>query len=77
MADSPQVEHVERLSTWEWLSEGPIGAGDYLDPVQLCPINYLDFFNNPRLVTSGHFIPLDRGGRHIPSNTFLTLKISK
>jgi hypothetical protein len=76
MADAPDVEGIEKLKTWEWLSEGPIGTGEYLDPVQLVPINFNDFFDNPRLVTSGHFVPLDRGGRHLPHNTFLTLKIS-
>jgi hypothetical protein len=26
---------------------------------------------HPRSIESGHLIPLDRGGKHIPENTFL------
>jgi hypothetical protein len=76
MAGAPPVEDLKRLTSWEWLSEGPIGDGSYLDPIQLSPIHFPDFFEHPRNVTSGHFVPLDRGGRHVPNNTFLTLKIS-
>jgi hypothetical protein len=76
MSGAPPIEDVESLQTWQWLSEGPIGDGGYLDPVQLISIDFNEFFDNPRLVTSGHFVPLDRGGRHKPHNTFLTLKIS-
>jgi hypothetical protein len=47
--------------------------GAYLDPIQLIPIDFETFLSNRTFVQSGHLIPLDRGGRHIPSNTFLML----
>ena len=76
MHGAPSVGDGINLGAWEWLAEGAIGRGDYLDPVQLVLIDFNDFLDNPRLVTSGHYIPLNRGGRHVWRNTFLTLKIS-
>ncbi len=76
MHEAPPVPSVGLLSSWEWLTEGAIGDGQYLDPIQLVPIRFPDFNADRRSVTSGHFYPLNRGGRHVPSNTFLTLKVS-
>ncbi len=77
MAGFPRIEKRELLNTWNWLNNGHrINEGDYLDPIQLVPIGFSDFFENPRQVTSGHIYPLDRGGKHVPDNTFLTLAIS-
>jgi len=44
-----------------------------LDPIQLIPISLVEFIRDPKLVQSGHLVPLDRDGKHIPSNTFLML----
>jgi hypothetical protein len=76
MHNAPPVVNSSALNTWRWLLEGPFGTGEYLDPVQLIPIDFQRFFAEPRIVTSGHLVPLDRGGRHEPHNTFLTLKTS-
>jgi hypothetical protein len=37
------------------------------------PISLNSFIAEPRSVQSGHLIPLDREGRHVPDNTFLML----
>ena len=77
MTGFPRIGHAHHLESWQWLTDGKmINQGDYLDPIQLIPIDFLSFLNQPRLITSGHIFPLDRGGRHEPSNTFLTLAIS-
>lgn len=77
MEGFPVVPERSRLNSWAWLTdEKEINNGDYLDPIQLVPIRFRDFFENPRQVTSGHIFPLDRGGKHVPENTFLTLAIS-
>ncbi len=76
MRGAPCVVDGDALNSWGWLLEGSFGDGEYLDPVKLIPINFDEFFATPRLVTSGHLVPLDRGGRHQPHNTFLTLKES-
>lgn len=73
----PALKERAKLDAWSWLTDDhPINRGDFLDPIQLVPIKFSDFFQNPREVTSGHIFPLDRGGKHVPSNTFLTLAIS-
>lgn len=76
MRGAPPVVDGESLNSWAWLLRGRFGEGAYLDPIQLMPIEFDDFFASPRIVTSGHHEPLDRGGRHEPGNTFLTLKES-
>jgi hypothetical protein len=77
MKGFPELPSSSLLSTWTWLMDGePINAGSYLDPIKLIPIEFGEFIQTPRQVTSGHNFPLDRGGKHIPSNTFLTLAIS-
>lgn len=76
MKSAPTVPGIAQLATWEWLTEGAIGRGDYLDPIQLVPITFKEFYENPTTVTSGHFLPLNRDGKHVPNNTFLTLKVS-
>jgi hypothetical protein len=77
MGGFPSIRNKELLDSWSWLNNGRrVNQGDYLDPIQLIPIGFRDFFENPRQVTSGHIYPLDRGGKHVPDNTFLTLAIS-
>lgn len=56
-----------------WLVEHEVAPGQYFDPVQLTPIKFSEFIADPRAVQSGHLNPLDRGGRHVPDNTFLML----
>ncbi|WP_310481476.1 hypothetical protein [Chamaesiphon sp. VAR_48_metabat_403] len=56
-----------------WLLEHKVDPGKYSDPIQLDPINFNDFIESPRSIQSGHIFPLDRGGVHHPSNTFLML----
>lgn len=74
MADAPQTEATAVLNLFHpWLVEQPVTPGTYFDPVQLDPISFTDFVNDRRLVQSGHLRPLDRDGKHEPSNTFLML----
>lgn len=56
-----------------WLIEHPVIPGVYVDPIQLIPISFNEFSEDRRIVQSGHLHPLDRGGKHHPSNTFLML----
>lgn len=76
MQNAPAVSDAEALNSWDWLLEGTFGTGEYLDPIRLVPIDFLEVFATPRMVTSGHLIPLDRGGKHEPHDTFLTLRES-
>lgn len=74
MADAPQsaLFSAGRLFT-PWLIEHEVTPGTYLDPVQVIPISFKEFIDEPRSVQSGHLIPLDREGTHVPDNTFLML----
>jgi len=76
MKDAPTLPKDDLRDTFQWLLGHPLESGRYLDPIQLTPISLEDFIADPRLIQSGHFIPLDRGGRHEPSNAFLMLKQS-
>lgn len=73
MSNAPVLPRSEIQECFHWLVGHDIQPGAYRDPIQLCPIDLLEFANNPRLVQSGHLNPLDRGGRHIYENTFLML----
>jgi hypothetical protein len=35
------------------------------------PVDFFEVVAEPRNITSGHIYPLDRGGKHVPENTFL------
>ncbi|PSV05929.1 hypothetical protein [Photobacterium leiognathi] len=74
MANGPDVSdyNIEQVFT-PWLIENPIKKGLYVDPVQLDVIDFNNFIEEPRTLQSGHIYPLDRGGVHHPSNTFLML----
>ena len=61
---------------YEWLTGHAIGPGHFRDPIQLVSVRLADVIDYPRLITSGHLTPLDRGGRHLPENTSLMLKVS-
>lgn len=74
MTAAPEVELPDLRSAFVWLLGHEVVPGNYLDPITLEPISFLEFFETPTSVTSGHLLPLDRGGRHVPANTFLQLK---
>lgn len=63
-------------SAFRWLLGHDVIPGHFKDPIQRIDIDFDKVCENPRLITSGHMVPLDRGGRHIPSNTSLLLKVS-
>lgn len=73
MANAPKVPSVKFASAFEWLLDHKVAPGMYLDPVQIIPIDFRMFVSDLRTVQSGHLIPLDRGGKHVPENTFLML----
>ena len=73
MDNAPSVPCDGFSHAWAWLTDHEIVSGAYRDPIQLVPIDLNKFVENRRWVESGHLIPLDRGGRHIPSNSFLMI----
>lgn len=73
MEGAPELPREDLKTCFEWLVGHEIGPGLYQDPIQLIPISLPKFLENPRDVTSGHLIPLDRGGKHVPSNAYLML----
>lgn len=73
MEDAPTLPKDSIQNIFEWLIEHDIGAGNYLDPIQLTPISLKEVMTNARIIQSGHIYPLDRGGVHEPSNAFLML----
>ncbi|MDZ8106579.1 MAG: hypothetical protein RM338_13305 [Nostoc sp. DedQUE12a] len=79
MAGAPSLPVNSIQESFIWLLDHPIEPGMYLDPIQLIPIEFPQFINNPKYrksIQSGHLIPLKRGGRHKPDNTFLMLERS-
>jgi hypothetical protein len=75
MAGAPAVPPaVSEAMTW--LVGHPVSPGEFLDPIQKVPVELSEIAGSPRLITSGHLLPLDRGGRHLPDNTSLLLKKS-
>lgn len=73
MTDAPPLPEGSIQDSFVWLLEHRVEPEAYFDPIQLVPISLSDVINDARLVQSGHLIPLDRGGRHEPMNTFLML----
>jgi len=73
MTDAPPLPSDTIQDSFLWLTGHRIEPGVYRDPIQLVPMSLTDFMADPRSVESGHFVPLDRGGRHVPENTFLML----
>lgn len=71
--NSPRVDNQRFRTSFSWLVDAPIEPGNYLDPIQLIPIDMDNVIMNAKMIQSGHIFPLDRGGRHIPTNTFLML----
>lgn len=73
MSGAPALPDNSIENSFVWLLGYSVKQGNYVDPIQLIPINFQDFINNPKLVQSGHLVPLDRGGKHVPDNTSLML----
>jgi hypothetical protein len=73
MLNAPPLPENTIQSSFTWLLGHIIEPGRYLDPIQLIPIDLSMFVADPPSIQSGHFIPLDRGGRHVPDNAFLML----
>ena len=71
--NAPRVENKQFRESFSWLLDAPIEPGNYLDPIQLIPIDMDIVINDARIIQSGHIFPLDRGGKHVPTNTFLML----
>jgi len=76
MQNSVEINEEFRNVFTPWLLPHTVETGIYLDPIQLININFQDFIENPRIIQSGHLLPLDRGGIHHPENTFLMLSES-
>lgn len=73
MHNAPALQPNTLQDSFLWLLKHKVEPGLYLDPIQIIPIDLKEFVATPRLVQSGHLIPLDRGGRHKPDNGFLML----
>lgn len=71
--NSPEIKNQEFTKGFLWLLPHEILPGNYLDPIQLIPINMDEVITDARQIQSGHIFPLDRGGKHEPKNTFLML----
>lgn len=73
MLNAPQQASHCLYDKYVWLTGHYIAPGMYNDPIQLVPINFPDVIQDLRNLHSGHLVPLDRGGKHEPNNTFLVL----
>ena len=73
MISAPQLPLPKLKTAFQWLAGHVIEPGAYEDPIQLIPIDLMPFLKEPRSINSGHLVPLDRGGRHVPENAFLML----
>lgn len=73
MTSAPELPLPALKTSFQWLTGHIIAPGAYEDPIQLIPIDLKPFLENPRSITSGHLIPLDRGGKHIPENAYLMM----
>ena len=74
--DGSPVSVQELAQSYRWLTGNNLGPGQFRDPIQLVGVPLAAVIETPRLITSGHLHPLDRGGRHVPANTSLMLKTS-
>lgn len=76
MTDAPMVKGNSNLLSWTWLYPTPAQPNTFIDPIRLTPVLFQEFIRDRRMITSGHIDPLDRSGKHEPSNTSLMLKSS-
>jgi len=73
MTNAPALPENTIQDKFPWLVKHRIVPGEYKDPIQLIPIDLRSILTDLRMLHSGHLVPLDRGGRHEPKNTFLVL----
>lgn len=73
MSGAPELPDESLKSAFSWMLEHKIEPGNYVDPIQLIPINIQDVVSDARTVQSSHLVPLDREGKHEPKNAFLML----
>lgn len=73
MSGAPELPDESLKSVFSWMLEHKIEPGNYVDPIQLIPINIHDVIRNARTIQSSHLAPLDREGKHEPKNAFLML----
>lgn len=71
--EAPTVDHPGAAGAFTWLLGHELKSGEYNDPILLRTPNFKVFLQKPRLMTSGHLVPLARGGMHQPGNTYLML----
>lgn len=71
--EAPEIEHPGAAGAFTWLLGHELRSGEYKDPILLRSPNFKVFLQTPRLMTSGHLVPLARGGKHQPDNTYLML----
>lgn len=76
MEGAPPLPNDDIKTCFSFILEHDVEPGLYEDPIQKIPINLKELIKDARIVQSGHLTPLDRGGKHEPSNTFLMLKRS-
>ena len=74
--DGAPASPQELSQRYRWLTGHDIGPSQFRDPIQHVDVRLAEVIEHPRLITSGHIHPLDRGGRHVPANTSLMLKVS-
>jgi hypothetical protein len=73
MEGAPALPNDDIRTCFSFILEHNVEPGLYLDPIQMVPIPLSDVIDNARVIQSGHLVPLDRGGKHEPPNTFLML----
>jgi hypothetical protein len=73
MEGAPALPPGTIQHAFDWMLEHPVEPGAYQDPIQLIPIELHRIVDDARLIQSGHYVPLDRGGKHVPKNAFLML----
>ena len=73
MDGAPEFDDTRIHHAFEWLVGHDVRPGEYVDPIQMVPISIHEIVDDAKLIQSGHYVPLDRGGRHEPSNAFLML----
>ena len=74
--DGAPASPQELSQRYRWLTGHDIGPSQFRDPIQHVDVRLAEVIEQPRIITSGHIHPLDRGGRHVPANTSLMLKVS-
>jgi hypothetical protein len=73
LSGAPHLNFDRSVNAFTWLLGHELRPGAYIDPIMLREIDFPAFAANPATLTSGHLIPLNRGGAHAPENTFLML----